>query len=122
MLKEFKTLNYDLSKGHKTIYQGREVFVVGADNASEEVNQFWVDLEHLYMVRVITYDEENKTDGRYGGFEKIGDAWTETEVIFYINNKLYQVEYYSDWKADVQLPEGLFSLSSFGKVHWMSGN
>lgn len=119
VLSELSNLGYDITKGYKKYLNDREVFIIGVDNPADNNNQLWVDLENLYVIRVITYKNGKKTEAIYEEHQPIGDGWTETKVTFNINDELVQVEYYSDCKANEDLPEVLFDPSSFGKVHWM---
>ena len=63
---------YDLSKGSRSNWEGRKVFIVGAGNDKDSTsNQFWVDAEHLYIVRVKVKMGNTALDVHMSGHQKL---------------------------------------------------
>jgi len=61
---------YDLSKFHEESWEGRTVYVVGADKGDLKSPQFWVDKERLLFVRLIQparADASKSSSRRSGG-------------------------------------------------------
>src|SRR5215469_13450490 len=52
-IKVVKDEGYDLSKLHEDTWDGRPVYVVGADKGDLKTKQFWVEKDSLFFVRVI---------------------------------------------------------------------
>lgn len=104
---------YDLSLGAVTDWQGRKTLIIGAKNDEDSTrNQFWVDAEHLYIVRIILKSGA-ALDVHLSGHIKLRKGWSETLVKFYRDGRLLQVEKYRDLKPDVALGDGVFDVSSF---------
>lgn len=105
---------YDLSQGAVTDWQGRKTLLIGANNDKDSTqNQFWVDAEHLYIVRVILKSGTALLDVHLSGHIKLKKGWSETLVKFYRDGRLLQVEKYSELKPDVALTDEVFDVSSF---------
>lgn len=104
---------YDLGKFHQTEYQGQPVYVIGADNAQEKVNQLWIDKKKLVVLKFIKYQHGEKEEGIFKEHKQFGNAWSETAVDFYINDKLLQKEKYFDCKADVYVDTLIFDPRKF---------
>jgi hypothetical protein len=119
VLAELKSAGYDLSKFREDTYQGKPVFVVGADANDFTAPQFWIDQKNLYLVR--TFDKQPNGDMREARFNKhikSGKGWIETEVWFFLNGKKMQLEEYKEVKPNAKFDERIFDAAHFGKVHW----
>jgi hypothetical protein len=109
-----KTNGYDLSMGTTTTWQGRKTFVVGESNAGDSSkNQFWVDAENLYIVRVKLKMGKDFFDVQLSDHVKLARGWSETSVKFYRNGLLLQTEKYSNLNPDVVLTDDIFDISRF---------
>ena len=111
---------YDLTKGYKTKWKGKNVFVIGAGKGDEVSKQFWVDAKDLYLVRSIEKEGDNRIDALMMDHIRVGKGWSETKVMIYFNGRLGQVEKYSNIKAGVPLDDQLFDPAFYDKVHWMN--
>lgn len=115
---KLKSQGYDLDKGYATEWNGRRTWVVGAAEKTDTVSkQFWVDAEELYLVRTIEIEDGRRMDARMTGHTKVGNGWSETHVMIYIDNKLLQVEKYADLRGDQTVDDRLFDPRLFGQVH-----
>jgi hypothetical protein len=108
-----EALHYDLSACREDQWQGRAVYVIGADGA----NQLWIDKERLYLSRMIKVDGQQKMDARFDDYKPFDGGWSETKCSFYINDKLIQVETYHDCKANSTLEDRIFDPINFVKSH-----
>ncbi|MEO7210186.1 MAG: hypothetical protein ABIY35_04505 [Chitinophagaceae bacterium] len=118
----FQILNYDLNKFHEDTFMGNPVYVIGADKAGEKVNQIWIDKNKLVLLRFIEYADGRKSEGIFENHKQFGGGWSEQKCSFYFDDKLAQVEYYHDCKANVSLDDAIFDPAMFGKVHWYQKN
>ena len=114
VIAKMKKLGYDLSKAYDTEWQGRPVYVIGAANKNDKVNQLWIDKENLYMVRILKFGKENM-EGIFENHIKVSDNWTETKATFYFEGKLAQVETYHNYRATPSLDERIFDVNHFQK-------
>lgn len=105
---------YDLSLGGVTNWQGRKTFIIGAASDKDSArNQFWVDAEHLYVVRVVLKSGAALLDVHLSGHTKLKKGWSENLVKFYRDGKLLQVEHYMNLQPDAVLTDEMFDVSRF---------
>lgn len=105
---------YDLSLSGITNWGGRRTLVIGASNSTDTTrNQFWVDAQHFYIVRLLLKSGGKLLDVRLSDHTRLPKGWSETRVEFYIDGKLLQVEKYRDLKIDMVLPDATFDVSRF---------
>lgn len=110
---KLKTQGFDLAKFHENKMNGIPVYVIGASSADEKTSQVWIDQEKLVVVKFIRYEAGKKEEGIFGAQQQFGDAWSETVVDFYINDKLVQKEKYHDCKANVDIDPAIFDPVNF---------
>lgn len=117
-VKKMNDEGYNTGKGFETTWNGKPVYVIGADNETEKTSQLWVDKEKLCVVRFFNYTNGRKQEGVLENHIKAGNGWTETECTFYLDGKLVQKEYYHDFKPGAFVDERLFDPAKFGEWHW----
>jgi outer membrane lipoprotein-sorting protein len=114
-----KEAGYDLTVFHEDVWQGKPVYVTGAQKGDLRSNQFWIDKQHLYLVRTITgLPNGHIQEAQFSKHIRTAGGWTETEVLFLEDGKQQQLEVYKDIQSNKPLPEGLFTAHNFGKSHW----
>ncbi len=119
-LSRLQEAGYDISKFHENTWEGKPVYVVGAEKGDLQSAQFWIDKDKLYLVRTLTpTPDQHLQEAQFSKHIKNGRGWIETEVLFLKDGKRQQLEMYKDIKANPVLPSGIFSENQFGKVHWM---
>lgn len=115
---DLKVLGVDFEKFHKKTFEGRRVYVVGADEGDETSTQFWIDRERMLFVRLIQdFGEGRSQDVRFNKYAPLGKAWISPEVVFYSNGQLRLKEVYSN----IQTPElgpDVFNPNMFAKSRW----
>jgi len=100
--KRFSELEYDLDKFHIKEYNGRKVYVIGAEKGDTTSNQVWFDAEHLYFIKMIKTLDYGLQEVCFNDYIQInGSAWIEQEVEFYLNGKKYMVEKY----YNIEIPD-----------------
>lgn len=114
------TLKIDLSKVNETTWDGRPVYVIGADLGNERAPQIWIDKERLVVLRqIFAVNDTTFIDSHLKNYQKIGNSWIAPRCEFYINGKMLQTEDYADIKADVPLSPALFDPSKWTTApHW----
>jgi hypothetical protein len=113
-------LQFDLSKLREDQWQGRAVYVVGADAGDTTSAQFWVDKERLITVRLLQPGQNGGMESLFNKYQRLGSGWVSPEMIFYRNGKMFQKEEYSDIRADVTLPAELFDPVTYAKPAWIA--
>jgi len=121
VIEKLKGLKFDLSIFREDTWQGRPVYVVGAKQGDLHSQQFWIDQQNLYFVRMIRpagKDGAQTQETQFNKYQKLGGGWMSPEVIFMEDGKVKTTEEYSDLRANVTLPDKLFDPESFATVHW----
>ena len=120
-------LGIDLSKLRTETWQGRPVWIVGADVGDSVSTQFWVDAERLVFVRMLDRrspgDQPESPpawiDTRFNRYQRLGGGWIAPEVLFYVNGRPRLREVYADIRADVELPPRLFEVDEYTAPEWV---
>jgi hypothetical protein len=117
-------LKIDLSKVRQSTWDGRPVYIIGADSGNERAPQVWIDTERLVVLRQIfalgSDSSPTYIDGQLKQYRPIGKSWIAPQCEFYIAGKLLQREDYTDIKADVPLSEALFDPAQWKTApHWL---
>ena len=117
-----RRLGFDLSRIRRDVWQGRQVYVVGAASAADSTSQqFWVDREHLLFVRLIQPigNGPRMHDIRFLAYERLGRTWIAPIVEVYENGRLVVREEYRHMRVDVELDSALFDPARFATArHW----
>lgn len=116
--RKFDIMGYDTRKQCVSKLNGHTVYIIGADSANEKVNQVWVDKKHLRVVKHVKYTDGQKQEAIFENHQKLGNAWCETLVSFYVNGKLLQKERYHDIVTDEYYDPVLFSPITPWQYHW----
>jgi outer membrane lipoprotein-sorting protein len=112
---------YDVSKVREDTWDGKSVYVVGAEKGDLKSRQFWVEKETLLFVREIEPARGDATkvdDIRFIHYEPLDGAWIAAGVEVYSEGKKVFSEDYSDIQANVKLDPGTFDAEKFGSTHW----
>jgi hypothetical protein len=120
-LQRLRTLGFDLSRIHEDSWQGRPVYVVGANKGDGRHRQFWIDRDRLVFVRLLQPDRDTTkvSEIRFNDYRPLGKGWVAPEVVFLTDGKPTFLERYEDVRADVDLPEEMFNPRTWTAVpHW----
>ena len=84
-----------------------------------DVAQFWINAKSLLFTRLRKKTKDGSFSEIYfDKYQKLGNAWIETEVLFYKNDQLMMKEVYRDIKTPAALPDNLLSLDNFKSIKW----
>ena len=112
---------YDLGKLREDTWEGKPVYVVGADKGDLKAKQFWVTKDTLLFVREIEPARQypSKVDDiRFTDYRPLEKAWVAARVEVHADGKLVFSEDYTDIKANVTLPAGTYDPAQFATSHW----
>lgn len=118
---KLQALKFDLSQFREDTWQGRPVYVVGANSGDLHSPQFWIDQENLYFVRMLRPGGKDGTqtqETQFNKYQKLGGGWMAPEVIFMVDGKVVTTEKYSEIRGDVKLDPKLFDPQFWTTVHW----
>jgi hypothetical protein len=107
---------YDLSKFHKETWEGRAMYVVGADRGDLKSPQFWVDEERLLFVRLFQPGRADATkteEIRFEDYRPLAGGWVAARVEIWSEGKMVFTEEYSDIRANQKLDARLFDPKQF---------
>jgi len=107
---------YDVSKFHEDTFEGRPMYVVGAEKGDLQSRQFWIDQERLLFVRLFQpdrADEKRIEDIRFTDYRPLAGAWVAARVEVRAEGKLIFSEDYSDIKGNPSLDAALFDPKQF---------
>ncbi len=112
---------YDLTRIHEETWEGRPVYVVGADKGDLKKKQFWVDKNRMLFVRVLEPERQDATkfqDIRFEDYQPLADVWLAERVEVYVDEKKVFSEEYSNVQANPKLDAGTFDPKQFTTTHW----
>ena len=121
-IKKLQGLKFDLSTLREDTWQGRPVYVVGAKAGDLHSQQFWIDKENLYFVRMLgPAGKEGKQtqETQFNKYFKVkGGGWVSPEVVFMVDGKPRTTEEYTEVRTDVPLDDKLFDPQYWTSAHW----
>ena len=105
--------NFDLTKVHERMHEGRPVIVVGALDGDTTSAQFWLDRERLYTVKMIVPTQAGRrvTDVSKHTFQNGG--WIEGQIVVYLTGNMTRHEEYHDIRTNVTLPPAFFESDEY---------
>jgi outer membrane lipoprotein-sorting protein len=116
-----KSEGYDLSKLRDDTWEGKPVYVVGAEKGDVKSRQFWVEKDTLLFVREIEPargDPGKVDDIRFNHYRPLSGAWIAAGVEVYADGTKVFTEDYSDIQPNVKLDPAVFDPEKFKDTHW----
>jgi outer membrane lipoprotein-sorting protein len=116
---QIKGFGIDLSKIHEEKWQGKDVYVVGADQGDLRTPQFWVTKKDLLFVRLIQLVGKDKNivqETQFNNYVKEKGGWVAAEVKFFADGKLRTTEEYTNIKSGMNLSADLYDPEKFTTV------
>ncbi|EJF10632.1 hypothetical protein [Pontibacter sp. BAB1700] len=112
-------LNFDLSQFTEATWQGRAAYVVGTTNPNDQSrNQFWVDKENLYVVRILTNSKGVARDVEMNNYQEIEGNMVATEIVFKNNGQLFLREEYFNISFPEKVDPSWFDPAQFSTTNW----
>jgi hypothetical protein len=122
-LAQLRSIGYDLTKIHADSWQGRPVWVVGADSGDVTTKQFWIDQERLVFVRsleLVGRDAKVVSEIQFNQYRPLGQGWIAPEVQMLRDGKLQMKEEYDQVRTDLRIPAELWDATKFPVATWMN--
>ncbi len=92
-------------------WQGREVFVIGANKGDLHSPQLWIDRDRLLFVRAIEpapTDSTKTVEYRFDNYTLLADGWISKTVVVSVNGKQIQKEEYGNIRMGEKLDGKMF--------------
>ena len=101
-------------------WEGQPVYVVGAKAGDTTSNQFWVDRDHLRLVRFIQRqkagDRTLTSDVRVVSYKEMEGFDVPTEFLVIRNGRPYWREQYADVRVNEDFPAGTFDQARWNDI------
>lgn len=113
---EVRGQGIDLTKTHEDTWEGKAVYVVGAEKGDLKTKQFWIEKNRMLFLRLIQPDSRDASkiaDERFGDYRRVPGGWIAARVEFYSNGVETFTETYSDIKTNVKLDPAFFDSQKF---------
>ena len=107
----------DLDAG-QIFFEGREVYVIGAEGGDDKTPQFWIDTERLYMSRIVYKKKDSVTDCVFSDYTKVEGNWVAKKVTFKHNGEVELIEKYYDLKFPKEINPDIFNPLKFAEIPW----
>jgi len=121
-IEQLKTTGVDMQRVVAGRWRDRPVWIVGASSQTDSASaQFWIDRDRNVVVRMILAPAPSTPtmDIHLDGYVPLERGWLATKIAMNVGGKPMQTEEYSEWKANVDLPPGLFDPATWSTApHW----
>ena len=108
---------YDISKFHEDTFEGKAMYVVGADKGDLKSRQFWIEKDTLLFFRLYQPDrtDPNKTEEiRFVDYRPMsGGGLVAARVEMRVEDKIVFTEDYSEIKVGMPLEAALFDPKQY---------
>jgi hypothetical protein len=119
-LRRVDSLGVDLEKFHEERWDGRRVYVMGAEKGDMESNQIWVDADKLLLLRFIQRDKRGDriivTDTRVGDYRDVNGYPVAFEFTSYRDGKVFFKEKYENLKVNEPIAPEVFDPSRWSST------
>jgi hypothetical protein len=116
-----KDEGFDLTKVHEDTWEGRPVYVVGAEKGDLKAKQFWIDENRGLFVRLFEPTQSDATkfqDVRFEDYREMAGGWVAARVEVHVDDKIVFSEDYTDIQCNTKLDAGTFDPRQFSATHW----
>ncbi len=114
-LRRLDSLGVNLEAFHEGNWEGKRVFVLGAERGDVESNQVWIDADRLLLLRIIQRDKRGErsvvTDTRITDYREVDGYPVAFEFTSYRDGKVFFKEQYENLKVNEPIPPELFDPS-----------
>jgi hypothetical protein len=115
VIRRLDSLGVDLDKFHEESWQGRRVYVMGAEKGDLESNQIWIDADKMLLLRFIQRDKRGDrfvvTDTHVGDYRDVEGYPIAFEFTSYRDGKIFFKERYENLKVNEPIAPELFDPS-----------
>jgi hypothetical protein len=114
-IRRLDSLGVDLDKFHEEKWNGRRVYVMGAEKGDLERNQIWIDADKMLLLRFIQRDKRGDkfvvTDTHVGDYREVEGYAIPFEFTSYRDGKIFFKERYENLKVNEPIPPELFDAT-----------
>jgi hypothetical protein len=109
---QLESLGIDLSLVHEDRSKGGPAWVIGARPGDDSSPQVWVEKERLLCTRVVWKRPAALVDVEMGRFERLGEGWIATELVFRRDGQLALREDYASVRLVERMDPALFDTKA----------
>lgn len=119
-VEKLRSLQFNLSLLREDKWQGKTVYVVGAESASDTRSpQFWIDKNRLYLVRMFLPTGKGSREVQLDQHQRLAGGWIASQVIFKVDGQTTATQSNSNIRANVSLSDDLFDPEKWATAkHW----
>lgn len=110
-VRQLAPLGFDLTKLRTAAWKGHAVWIVGATDPADTTSaQFWVEDQHLMVVRIVLSSGAGRPplDIHLADLVPCGKGWLATRVEMWQGGQRRQLEEYHDWRCDSPVDARVF--------------
>ena len=110
---------YDLTKLRSDTWQGKDVWVVGADAGDLHSKQFWIEKDRLLFVRAFEPAGQGgtqTTEYQFNKYQPLDGGWIAVNCTFFRDGVEIMREDYFDIEANLKLPAGIMDPAQWSTV------
>ena len=119
-LRRLDSLGVDLDKFHEEKWNGKRVYVMGAEKGDLESSQIWIEADKLLLVRFIQREKRGErtvvTDTRVSDYREVDGHSVAFEFTSYRDGKVFFKEEYDNVKVNEPIPPELFDASRWATL------
>lgn len=114
-LAKLDILGVDAAVMHESTWQGRPVYVLGAEEGDLTSHQFWIDQERLVFVRQL----QGPREVQFNNYERLGGGWIAPEVVFFNDGRRTLLEEYAEVRIDLAHDPEAFRADGGVRPAWV---
>jgi hypothetical protein len=119
-LRRLDSLGVDLDKFHEEKWEGKRVFVMGAEQGDLASSQVWVEADRLLLLRFIQRDKRGDrtviTDTHVADYREVDGFSVAFEFTSYRDGKVFFQEKYDNLKVNEPISADVFDASKWATV------
>jgi hypothetical protein len=119
-LRRLDSLGVNLDKFHDEKWNGRRVYVMGAEKGDLESTQIWIDADKLLLVRFVQRERRGErsivTDTHVSDYREVDGHQVPFEYTSYRDGKVFFKEEYDNVKVNEPIPAAVFDASRWAMV------
>jgi hypothetical protein len=97
-------------------WEGRSVYIIGANSNNLKSNQLWYDKNNLTLLRVIYMNRGSLVEAHLNEYKKFDKSFIAEKIKIFVNNKLFMLEEYSNVQVNQTISNNIFEPGLFNEA------
>ncbi len=111
-------LKYDMTKVKDTIWEGKEVYIIGNQKFNHNFKNIIIDKKRLYVLATRNKQKDTLKETLFKSYKKINGHFIATQRDFYENKKLVKRELYKNIKFPDTIDRTIYQAERFNGARW----